>query len=78
MSANYYSGHQSIQFPEKKQLITYSFNNKESTIVGFLDEKEYFINLYEYRGKYVGLEFLISFSKQSTSYKLIKVSDAAV
>ena len=62
MNSNYYSGHESVRFPEQKQLITYSFNNKENTITGILDEREHLIYLYEYRGKYVGLEFFISFS----------------
>jgi len=31
------------------------------------------ICLYEYRGKYIGTEFLISFAKNSVSYKLISV-----
>lgn len=76
--ANYYSEHQAKSFPDQKQLITYSFNNVENTIVGIMEEEDRYINLYEYRGKYVGTEFLISFSKDSTSYKLIKVVDANV
>jgi hypothetical protein len=46
-------------------------------IVGIVEEKDNLIYLYEYRGKYVGIEFFISFSKQSTSYKLLTVSEAA-
>jgi hypothetical protein len=52
---------------------TYSFNNIEKTITGLVQEKENLIYLYEYRGKYIGTEFFISFSKESVSYKLIKV-----
>lgn len=74
---NYYSGHVTRAFPEQKQLITYSFNDIETDIIGIIEEKEGLIYLYEYRGKYVGIEFFISFSKQSTSYKLIKVSETA-
>jgi len=39
-------------------------------------EKNNRIYLYEYRGKYIGNEFFISFSKESISYKLIKVEEA--
>ncbi len=52
---------------------TYSFNNIEKTITGLVRERENLIFLYEYRGKYIGTEFFISFSKESVSYKLIKV-----
>jgi hypothetical protein len=38
-------------------------------------EKNNRIYLYEYRGKYIGNEFFISFSKESISYKLIKVEE---
>jgi hypothetical protein len=38
-------------------------------------EKKGLIFLYEYRGEYIGIEFFISFSKESISYKLIKVED---
>jgi hypothetical protein len=55
--------------------MTYSFNEKEQTIIGIMEEKENLIYLYEYRGKYVGVEFFISFSKESISYKLIKVNE---
>lgn len=60
---------------DQKQLITYSFNEKEQTITGVIEEREGLIFLYEYRGKYVGTEFFISFSKNSSSYKLIKVNE---
>ena len=56
-------------------MITYSFNEQEQTIVGIMEEREGLIFLYEYRGKYIGIEFFISFSKQSISYKLLKVDD---
>ena len=72
---NYYGSHKDKSFPEQKQLITYSFNDQEQTIIGIMEEKEDLIFLYEYRGKYVGIEFFISFSKESTSYKLIKVNE---
>jgi hypothetical protein len=70
---NYYSGHEAKLFPEQKQLITYSFAGEEFTIVGNIEIKEPFIYLYEYRGLLVGTEFLISFAKASTSYKLVNV-----
>ncbi|HEY1872340.1 MAG TPA: hypothetical protein VGG71_14855 [Chitinophagaceae bacterium] len=73
---NYYSEYEAKLFPDKKQLITYSFNDKENTITGILLEKKDFIYLYEYRGEYIGNEFFISFSKESISYKLIKVEEA--
>lgn len=38
-----------------------------------MEEREDLIYLYEYRGKYIGIEFFISFSKNSISYKLLKV-----
>lgn len=56
-------------------MITYSFNEEERTIIGMMEEKEGLIYLYEYRGKFVGVEFFISFSKQSISYKLLKVNE---
>jgi hypothetical protein len=61
--------------PDQQQLITYSFNEKEQTITGIIEEREGLIFLYEYRGKYIGTEFFISFSKNSASYKLIKVNE---
>ena len=73
-SINYYR-HEKRSFPDHKQLITYSFNEKEQTITGIIEEREGLIFLYEYRGKYVGIEFFISFSKNSSSYKLIKVNE---
>lgn len=72
---NYYANHEKKSFPDQKQLITYSFNEKEQTIIGTMEEKENLIYLYEYRGLYVGIEFFISFSKESISYKLIKVNE---
>jgi hypothetical protein len=70
---DYYTKHESRSFSDQKQTITYSFNDHERTIIGAMEEKENLIFLYEYRGKYVGTEFFISFSKTSSSYKLIKV-----
>lgn len=72
---NYYQTHEENTLPEQKQLITYSFNQKEQTIVGVIEEKEGLIYLYEYRGKYIGNEFFISFSKESISYKLLEVNE---
>jgi len=74
-NSDYYTRHEKKLFPDQKQLITYSFNEKEQTIVGIMEERGGLIYLYEYRGKYVGIEFFISFSRQSISYKLIKVDD---
>ena len=67
--------HKSKSFDDAKQRITYSFNNVESTIIGQVEEDGNNICLYEYRGKYIGTEFLISFSKDSVSYKLINVDE---
>lgn len=69
----YYTQKREKSFSDQTQLITYSFNEKEQTIVGIVEEKGDLIYLYEYRGKYIGIEFFISFSKKSISYKLIKV-----
>jgi hypothetical protein len=63
--------HQRKVFTEERKRITYSYNNVESTIVGHMEEDGDLICLYEYRGKYFGTEFLISFSKHSVSYKLV-------
>jgi len=72
---NYYQRHEEKSFPEQKKLITYSFNQKEQTIIGIMEEKENLIYLYEYRGKFIGIEFFISFSKESISYKLLEVNE---
>ena len=71
----YYTQHREKTFSDKNQLITYSFNEKEQTIIGIVEEKGDLIYLYEYRGKYIGIEFFISFSKKSISYKLIEVNE---
>ncbi len=71
----YLTKHKSRSFSDAKQRITYSFNNLEHTIIGQMEEDGNFIYLYEYRGKYIGTEFLISFSKNSVSYKLIDVEE---
>jgi hypothetical protein len=47
----------------------------ESTIIGSVEEEGNIICLYEYRGKYIGTEFLISFAKNSVSYKLISIDE---
>ena len=78
MKTSYYSDYVSRIIPIQQQLITYSFLEKEKTITGALLEEEDRIYLYEYRGRYTGNEFLISFSKESTFYRLIKVEDTAV
>lgn len=72
---NYYSKFQPRSFSDHKQLITYSFNDTERTITGIMQEREDLIYLYEYRGAFIGIEFFISFSKKSVSYKLIKVDE---
>lgn len=72
---DYYSKYEPKLFPDQKQSITYSFNDSERTITGIMLEKKDLIFLYEYRGEYIGIEFFISFSKESTSYKLIKVEE---
>lgn len=72
---DYYSASEPEPLPDQKQLITYSFNEHERKITGTILEKSDFIFLYEYRGKYIGTEFFISFSKNSTAYKLIKVEE---
>ena len=75
--STYYSQREEKIFPDQKQLITYSYNEQERSIVGIIEEKEGLIYLYEYRGALVGIEFFISFSRQSISYKLIKVDAMA-
>ena len=73
---DYYAKHESRSFSDQQQVITYSFNDNEKTIIGAMEEKGDLIFLYEYRGKYIGTEFFISFSKNSISYKLIKIGEA--
>jgi len=72
---NYYAQIRPQSFPDHKQVITYSFNDDKKTITGIMLEKEGLIYLYEYRGQYIGIEFFISFSKESVSYKLLKVDE---
>ena len=74
-NSDYYSAYEPRLFPDQKQLITYSYNETERTIVGIMLERKDLIFLYEYRGEYIGIEFFISFSKESLSYKLIKVEE---
>ena len=76
--ADYYSKLKARLFSDQKQRITFSFNEMERTITGIMQEKEDLIYLYEYRGQYIGIEFFISFSKKSISYKLIKVDEMAL
>jgi hypothetical protein len=68
---NYLQKHEKKVFSTPIQRITYSYNDEESTIVGYLEEEGDIICLYEYRGHYFGAEFLISFSRNSSSYKLL-------
>ena len=74
---DYYAKLKPKFFSEPRQRITYSFNDTEKMITGIMQEKEDYIYLYEYRGKYIGIEFFISFSKKSISYKLICVDEMA-
>jgi hypothetical protein len=69
----YFSQLESKPYSDQQQLITYSFNEQERTIVGFMEEIGEQIYLYEYRGDYIGTEFFISFSRRSISYKLISI-----
>lgn len=71
----YYANHKEKVFPDNKQRITYSFNEQEQTIIGIMEKQDDLIFLYEYRGKYIGTEFFISFSPESISYKLINVTE---
>jgi len=75
---SYYADYEKRVLPEQQQAITYSFNEKEKTISGVILEEADRIYLYEYRDRYIGNEFLISFSKNSIYYKLIKVEDIAL
>jgi len=72
---DYYSKLKPRLISDQKQRITFSFNETERTITGIVQEREDFIYLYEYRGQYIGIEFFISFSKKSISYKLIRVDE---
>lgn len=73
---DFYSKLGSKSFPDKKQLITFSFNDNVRKITGIMEERKDLIFLYEYRGKHIGTEFLISFSKESISYKFIEAEEA--
>ncbi|MBL7739274.1 MAG: hypothetical protein JNK14_08635 [Chitinophagaceae bacterium] len=70
-----YTKHTYRPFSDQRQLITFTFNDIERTIIGTMEEKGDLIFLYEFRGNYIGTEFFISFSKKSSSYKLIKVGE---
>jgi hypothetical protein len=67
--------HTSRGVTDHLQAITYSVAGVEHTITGIMEEVDNYIYLYEYRGKQTGTEFFISFSKDSSSYKLIDVQD---
>jgi hypothetical protein len=60
---------------EQLQTIIFSTQGVEHTIIGIMTEVENYVYLYEYRGKQIGTEFFISFSKNSISYKLIDVKE---
>jgi hypothetical protein len=68
---DYLTNHKGKVFTAARQRITYSYNNVENTIIGYVEENGDLICLYEYRGQYFGTEFLISFSRNSASYKLL-------
>lgn len=72
---DYINKHESKSFPEPEKRITYSYNDIEITILGQVETEGDIIRLYEYRGAFFGSEFLISFSKNSTSYKLLDVQE---
>ena len=72
---DYLTNHKGKVFNSVRQRITYSYNDVENTIVGHLEEDGDIIWLYEYRGKYFGTEFLISFSRNSASYKLLSAEE---
>lgn len=67
--------HTSRGVTDHLQTITYSVAGVENTITGIMEEVDNYIYLYEYRGKQTGTEFFISFSKDSSSYKLIDVQE---
>jgi hypothetical protein len=73
---DYLTKRKSKIFADAQQRITYSYNNVENTIVGYVEEDGDLICLYEYRGQYFGTEFLISFSRNSASYKLLHTEDS--
>lgn len=75
-TTNYYTDFVKKALPEQQQVITFSYDEEEKTINGVLLEEADRVYLYEYRGRYIGHEFLISFSKDSIFYKLVKVEDA--
>jgi hypothetical protein len=72
---NYYQTHESRVHSGQNNMITYTFNKVERTIFGLMEERNNLIFLYEYRGNYIGTEFLISFSADSCSYKLVSISE---
>lgn len=69
---DFLSTHKAKSFDTAPRRIIYSYNNVENTIEGYVQEEGDLICLYEYRGQYFGTEFLISFSKNSSSYRLIE------
>lgn len=72
---DYINQHKSKSFRDPEKRITYSYNDIEKTILGQVETEGDIIRLYEYRGRYFGSEFLISFSKNSASYKLLDVQE---
>ena len=73
-SATYYAK-KDRPYSDEQHVIVYSYNGEIRSILGFIEERGDSIYLYEYRGKLVGTEFFIAFSKKSTSYKLIEVQE---
>jgi hypothetical protein len=67
--------HTSRGVADHLQAITYMSFGIEHTITGIMEEVDNYIYLYEYRGKQIGTEFFISFSKNSISYKLLDVQE---
>ena len=72
---DYINQHKSKSFQDPEKSITYSYNDMKITILGHVETEGEIIRLYEYRGAYFGSEFLISFSKNSTSYQLLDVQE---
>jgi hypothetical protein len=72
---DYINQHKSKSFQEPEKRITYRYNDMEITILGHVETEGEIIRLYEYRGVHFGSEFLISFSKNSTSYQLLDIQE---
>ena len=72
---DYYTSHEEKIFPDKKQLITYSFNEVDERSLGLWKKKRTLSICMSTGEKYIGFEFFISFSKKPISYTLIQVKD---